>query len=218
MKTNEEIEAALDEIAEVCQKHGIVMLGVCEGESIYGEILVGSAEDVAALWQNAKPRMNHRPVFDDRPLEDGVASISGIGWRVEGDGSPKFNTEGTKTGRFTHTESNVTELPEPTTVVSEMFPPYLSLGGPGGIVIRLSGKPYERGGFWLAEYHCPAGLWEILVRREFTAHGLKFVARPPKSSPMFSSNGRELTVATREEYLNDNEGYVGKGAWTDEEE
>ena len=38
MKTREQLFAALDEIREVCNKHGILLIGGCESEGIYGEI------------------------------------------------------------------------------------------------------------------------------------------------------------------------------------
>lgn len=49
MKTAEQAQAAIDEIRQVCQKHGIVLLGVCYDEGIYGQIEIG---DVAQLEKN----------------------------------------------------------------------------------------------------------------------------------------------------------------------
>lgn len=35
------IEAALEELNSVCEKHGIYLMGTCEMEGIYGEITIG---------------------------------------------------------------------------------------------------------------------------------------------------------------------------------
>lgn len=39
-KTQEELQAAMEEIAEVCRKHGIYLTGTDLGEGVYGEITV----------------------------------------------------------------------------------------------------------------------------------------------------------------------------------
>ena len=43
MKTKEQLQAVVNEILEVCEKHGVVLIGTCEAEGIYGEITI---EDV----------------------------------------------------------------------------------------------------------------------------------------------------------------------------
>ena len=45
MKTKEQIQAVVNEILEVCERHGVVLSGTCEAEGIYGEIAIGNAED-----------------------------------------------------------------------------------------------------------------------------------------------------------------------------
>ena len=45
MKTKEQLQAVVNEILEVCGKHGVMLIGTCEAEGIYGEIAIGNAED-----------------------------------------------------------------------------------------------------------------------------------------------------------------------------
>ena len=40
MKTKEQIQAVVNEILEVCERHGVVLIGTCESEGIYGEITI----------------------------------------------------------------------------------------------------------------------------------------------------------------------------------
>lgn len=54
MKTKEQIQAALDEIKAVCDKHGVVLMGTAYGESIYGEILISTSEEIK--WMNPEER------------------------------------------------------------------------------------------------------------------------------------------------------------------
>jgi hypothetical protein len=75
MKTKEELQSAVDEIREVCQKHGIVLLGTCIGESIYGEITIGSPEQVRIAWSNPG-RMISNSVENYAPND---FFVSGIG-------------------------------------------------------------------------------------------------------------------------------------------
>ena len=46
------LQAAVDEINAVCKKHGIVLVGVSNGEQVYGEILV---HEVGTHSQWSKP-------------------------------------------------------------------------------------------------------------------------------------------------------------------
>jgi hypothetical protein len=46
MKTLEECKAAIDEISEICKKHGILLVGTCNNEGIYGEITIEDIDDV----------------------------------------------------------------------------------------------------------------------------------------------------------------------------
>jgi hypothetical protein len=59
MKTIEQMQAAVDAIREVCKRHGVVLIGACYSESIYGEIeLIDAAEvvgtDLARLTNAAE--------------------------------------------------------------------------------------------------------------------------------------------------------------------
>lgn len=53
MKSKQEYQAAIDEIAEVCKKHGIYMIGSCYHEGIAGEITLVDASDLDSLsWRD----------------------------------------------------------------------------------------------------------------------------------------------------------------------
>jgi hypothetical protein len=69
MKTKEQLQSALDDLQSVCARHGIVLIGVCDAEGIYGEILI-CEPDV-----NFKDRISN--ALDD--LGSGEFSVTGIG-------------------------------------------------------------------------------------------------------------------------------------------
>jgi hypothetical protein len=41
IKTKAELQAAVDEIREVCRRHGVALVGTSASEGIYGEITIG---------------------------------------------------------------------------------------------------------------------------------------------------------------------------------
>lgn len=45
MKTKEQVQAAVEEIHQVLVKHGLLMVGTCWSEAIYGQITFFDAED-----------------------------------------------------------------------------------------------------------------------------------------------------------------------------
>jgi diketogulonate reductase-like aldo/keto reductase len=45
MKTKEELQAAVDELAEVCRKHGIVLEAYSQADGRYGELLLVETTD-----------------------------------------------------------------------------------------------------------------------------------------------------------------------------
>lgn len=50
MKTIEQLQAAVDELRSVCEKHGIILLGTCASEDIFGEISISEAVGSASKW------------------------------------------------------------------------------------------------------------------------------------------------------------------------
>ncbi len=50
MKTKEQLQAAVDELREVCGRHGIALVGTCSYEGIYGEITIGEAKEESLGW------------------------------------------------------------------------------------------------------------------------------------------------------------------------
>lgn len=77
MKTKEELQAAVDEIREVCRKHGVVIIGTCELEGIIGEISIGEAEEIAKEWggRDMATLLNNKVFGDDKSGYD----VIGIG-------------------------------------------------------------------------------------------------------------------------------------------
>ncbi len=59
-KTIEELQTAVDALRAVCQQHGVVLLGTCWSEGIYGEITIAPAVEQDIGWQNARPRLTNR--------------------------------------------------------------------------------------------------------------------------------------------------------------
>ena len=68
MKTKEEYQAAVDEIREVCRKHGVFLLAYSEGQD--AEIVVGDVttdSDGWSMWiANDEPHNDLTCVRDDR--------------------------------------------------------------------------------------------------------------------------------------------------------
>lgn len=48
MKTTKEMQAAVDAILEVCKQHGVVLIGNCYSEGIWGEIELIDVADVSS--------------------------------------------------------------------------------------------------------------------------------------------------------------------------
>ena len=72
MKTKEQLQAVVNEILEVCERHGVVLSGTCEAEGIYGEIAI---EDIADILQYRGSYMDNKVVGNS---DDGF-SVRGIG-------------------------------------------------------------------------------------------------------------------------------------------
>ena len=52
MKTLKELQDAVNEIRRICKKHGIVLIGTCENEGIYGEITISENIENEIPWSN----------------------------------------------------------------------------------------------------------------------------------------------------------------------
>lgn len=76
MKTPEQIQAAVDAVRKTCAEHGIVLIGTCWTEGIYGEILVAEATDEAIAWVEPRGRLTNRAEFNEPA---GEWSVLGIG-------------------------------------------------------------------------------------------------------------------------------------------
>jgi hypothetical protein len=50
MKTTEELQAAVDELRTVCNKHGVVLIGICPEEGILSSILIAENNLEAIKW------------------------------------------------------------------------------------------------------------------------------------------------------------------------
>lgn len=75
MKTKEQLQAAVDELREVCRKHGIALVGTCANEGIYGEITIGEASQAALGWRDVAAAVDNTVKEGHR----GSFSLGGIG-------------------------------------------------------------------------------------------------------------------------------------------
>lgn len=76
MKTKEQIQAALDEIKAVCDKHGVVLMGTDLNEGVFGEILISPSNSVK--W-----------AFPERQSWNSISSYGREGFFVEAIGTLK---------------------------------------------------------------------------------------------------------------------------------
>jgi hypothetical protein len=75
MKTVEEVQAFVNEVRAVCLKHGLVLIGTCENEGIYGEItILENTFPEPQAWRAANEQLSDEPY-----LIYGTYTISGIG-------------------------------------------------------------------------------------------------------------------------------------------
>lgn len=75
MKTKEQLQAAVNELREVCNKHDIALVGTCGSEGIYGEITVGEATQIAMPWTGIAGQVDNTVRIDYY----GGFSVGGIG-------------------------------------------------------------------------------------------------------------------------------------------
>ena len=77
MKTKEQIQAVVNEILEVCEKHGVVLIGTCETEGIYGEITIEDTKDTSIVRHS----IGGKYTIDNKVVgnSDNGFSVRGIG-------------------------------------------------------------------------------------------------------------------------------------------
>lgn len=76
MKTQEQLQTAVDAVRKTCAEHGIVLIGTCSSEGIYGEILVAEARDESIDWSRPRERLTNQVRRDDQL---GDVYVDGIG-------------------------------------------------------------------------------------------------------------------------------------------
>jgi hypothetical protein len=84
VKTLEELQTAIDEIHGVCKKHGIVLVGTCDAEGIYGEISICENTSAATFLDNISTRLSNKVIMEDNPYAVAPSgsktyNLSGIG-------------------------------------------------------------------------------------------------------------------------------------------
>lgn len=89
MKTLEQVQAAIDEIREVCHKHGIVLIGTCAAEGIYGEITI--SDDQADGLKLAGWKRINTLQLNAVAGRQGALSLDGIGDFVDSPPAPVFH-------------------------------------------------------------------------------------------------------------------------------
>jgi hypothetical protein len=60
MKTIEQMQAAVDEIREVCKRHGIVIIGTCKAGGVYGEITIFENNEQPTGWLNPQNQLTNQ--------------------------------------------------------------------------------------------------------------------------------------------------------------
>ena len=75
MKTKQQLQAAVDDLRAVCEKHGIVLIGTCASEGIFSEISIADDTLQGFEWIDAAAQVNN--VVDEAP--GGGFCVSGIG-------------------------------------------------------------------------------------------------------------------------------------------
>ena len=75
MKTIEQMQFAVDEIRKVCMRHGVVLIGTCRNEGIYGEITICENVMDACGWVEPNNAVDNKVLQD---MHDGY-SLGGIG-------------------------------------------------------------------------------------------------------------------------------------------
>jgi len=78
MVNKEKLQAAVDELLAVCNKHGVVIVGTCRSEGIYGEITLFDNAGVKAAdiqWNAVADQLKNSVVA----LDDGDFVVEGIG-------------------------------------------------------------------------------------------------------------------------------------------
>jgi hypothetical protein len=75
MKTKEQLQAAVDELRKVCERHEVILFGTCESEGIYGEIAISENIETATNWVDIES------VLDNKVIKIGSDSfaLGGIG-------------------------------------------------------------------------------------------------------------------------------------------
>lgn len=69
----------LNELAEVCRRHNVFLVGTCNSEGIYGEVTIATVGDSAYDSYCNEGDAIHANVYWDESSQE--ASVSGIGWR-----------------------------------------------------------------------------------------------------------------------------------------
>ena len=79
MKTKEQLQAAVDEIRLVCNKHDVALIGTCTVDG--GEITIGEAHQSGFIWPNVENVINWNivvgSIWGTDPDEE--FSVTGIG-------------------------------------------------------------------------------------------------------------------------------------------
>lgn len=76
MKTPQQLQAVVDELRAVCERHGVVLIATCESEGIFGEITIADASLAGVDWINAAGRVDNT-IHDAASVQ--CFAVNGIG-------------------------------------------------------------------------------------------------------------------------------------------
>ena len=59
MKTTEEMQAFVDDIRAVCERHGVFIIGTCKSAGIYGEITIFESGRASEAWLSPQQQLTN---------------------------------------------------------------------------------------------------------------------------------------------------------------
>lgn len=79
MKTKSQLQTAIDEIQEVCRKHGIYLVGTSYIDGQYGEITLFEKETLGDVWLHPHEQVTNEVAVQDHSIASDVFMVTGIG-------------------------------------------------------------------------------------------------------------------------------------------
>lgn len=75
----EELQAFIDEVKAVCDTHGLLLVGTCGCESIYGEITIVESTLEGTGWERVEEQVDNRVSPNTNGVWTSDPTLHGIG-------------------------------------------------------------------------------------------------------------------------------------------